>query len=301
MVETPTSKATKMVKTLNAVHRWAVTGTPIEKSIHQLYGLLYFLDCVPYNEYSVWAKVAQSFVLEGNPDPLIQGVLKNVMWRTCKRNVLDQLGIPPQTQRCHLLTMSDLQMVFYKDQHEQCRAAFLQQAAKMRHHGLATNMAKWDAHSFNVLMEPLRKLRQDCTMPTVVSRGDQVQKRLLSPDELYSHLLSVNELDCKAKLRSIVSNLNGLAGIACIMQDFELAAKYYKSVLRRSEENKTGAITVDSLLRIHALHCLIQLINQARVQEEADNLQDYKSQLRALEVKYTGNCYQQVGVNFFCG
>lgn len=60
-------------------------------------------------------------------------------------------------------------------------------------------------------MEPLRKLRQDCTIPTLLSKTDQtVTKKVLSPDELLQHLLNKNEIDCKAELRSIVSSLNGV-------------------------------------------------------------------------------------------
>lgn len=47
-----------------AIHRWSVTGTPIEKSIHNLYGLIYFLGCEPYENLSVWNTLTVSF-LEG--------------------------------------------------------------------------------------------------------------------------------------------------------------------------------------------------------------------------------------------
>lgn len=294
MVETPSNQATRMVKTLATVHRWAVTGTPIEKSINQLFGLLFFLDCIPYNELPIWNKLAQPFIAHSNPDPLIFGVLRHVMWRTCKRHVIDQIRIPPQTQRCHRVAMSDIQTVFYRDQHEQCRMAFLEQAARMQRKGLATSMAKWDSHSIKLLLEPLRKLRQDCTMPSVVGKGEQVAKRLLSPDELYTHLLTVNEIECKSKLRAIASSLNGLAGIAMLLRDYPLAGRYYKSVLKRAAENKEGAVTVDTLLQIHALHNLIRLISYNGVASEM--VGEYKEQLRVFEGKYTDNCYQLVGI-----
>lgn len=295
MVETPTNQATRMVKTLPAKHRWAVTGTPIEKSINQLYGLLFFLDCVPYNEFPIWSRLAQPFLQHQNAEPLVEGVLKALMWRTCKRHVLDQIRIPPQTQRCHMVAMSDMQTVFYRDQHEQCRQAFLEQAAKMQRTGLASSMAKWDAHSLKLLLEPLRKLRQDCTMPSVVSKGEQLAKRLLSPDELYTHLLTVNEVECKSQLRAIASTLNGLAGIAMLLQEYPLAGRYYRSVLKRAEENQSGGITVDSLLQIHALHSLVQLLDQGREGVGDDDVADgYRERLRRLEAKYTDNYYQVV-------
>lgn len=292
MVEGLNTNATQMAKQLSTVHRWAVTGTPIEKSVNQLFGLLHFLDCEPYNYQAIWARLANPFIVNNNPEPLV-AVLKHIMWRCCKRHVIDQIGIPPQSQRTHMVTMSDLQSVFYKDQHEQCRVAFLAKAFQMQKQGLPKSMAQWNPHSLKALLEPMRKLRQDCTVPCVISKGDQMSKRLLSPDDLYAHMLSQAEIDSKSRLRAIASNLNGLAGIACIDNDYQLAIKYYKAVLKRATEN-SGSVTVDSLLQIHALHNLIGLLRQ-RGQEDIDcNLDECEKQLRALETKYTGNYYQLV-------
>lgn len=57
-------------------------------------------------------------------------------------------------------------------------------------------------------MEPLRKLRQDCTVPTLLSNTNK-SKRLLSPEELQQHLSSKHEIECKSQLRSVASTLNG--------------------------------------------------------------------------------------------
>lgn len=193
--------------------------------------------------------------------------------------------------------MSDVQMVFYREQHEICQRSFRERANKMINSLKDTKMSKWDPHSLRLLLEPLRKLRQDCTVPSVIHKSlDQISKRLLSPDELYSHLLTSNEIQCKSHLRTIVSSLNGLAGIALLMNDAPLAAKYYKSVLKRAEENKNGQVTVDSLLQIHALENLIKIYQDNG--DMKDGLEDYKDQLRALEAKYTENYYQVVSTNW---
>lgn len=295
MVESQKSQCTQMVKTFSTVHRWAVTGTPIEKSINNLYGLLFFLDLVPYSEFHIWRRIAEPFLSNRNSEPLVD-VLKRVMWRTCKRHVLDQIQIPPQTQKCHKIIMSDVQMVFYREQHEVCQRAFRERANKMMASLKDKTMSKWDPHSLRLLLEPLRKLRQDCTVPSVVYKNmDQISKRLLSPDELYSHLVTTNEIQSKTHLRTIVSSLNGLAGIALLLNDMVLAVKYYKSVLKRAEENKNGSVTVDSLLQIHALEHLIKITGENEAMEKGD-LEAYKSQLKALEEKYTDNYYQVVSL-----
>lgn len=60
-------------------------------------------------------------------------------------------------------------------------------------------------------MEPLRKLRQDCTVPSVLNKVvTTTKKKLLSPEELQKHLVNNNENECKSQLRSIASSLNGI-------------------------------------------------------------------------------------------
>lgn len=64
-------------------------------------------------------------------------------------------------------------------------------------------------------MEPLRKLRQDCTNPTTFKNisgpGQEtaVKKVLLAPEELLKHMISKNEISCKESLKIIAKSLNG--------------------------------------------------------------------------------------------
>lgn len=101
-------------------------------------------------------------------------------------------------------------------------------------------------------MEPLRKLRQDCTVPTLLNKTNN-SKRLLSPDQLQQHLFAKTEMECKSELRSVASTLNGkyiesyvrtkflifiwfcnlgLAALHIIKGDFKAAVDNYNSVLR---------------------------------------------------------------------
>lgn len=60
-------------------------------------------------------------------------------------------------------------------------------------------------------MTPLRKLRQDCTVPTIFQKSKQetTVKKILTPDELLKHMVNTNEINCKERLRMIASCLNG--------------------------------------------------------------------------------------------
>ncbi len=53
MIENTTTKTAEMALRLSAVNRWCVTGTPIEKSLNDLQGLLLFLK-VTLESFNGW-------------------------------------------------------------------------------------------------------------------------------------------------------------------------------------------------------------------------------------------------------
>lgn len=63
-------------------------------------------------------------------------------------------------------------------------------------------------------MEPLRKLRRDCTVPTIVQQkiqgGLPVHKIIKTPAELHEHMVGENERACNQALKIIASCFNGV-------------------------------------------------------------------------------------------
>uniref|UniRef100_A0A182WJB3 RING-type domain-containing protein n=1 Tax=Anopheles minimus TaxID=112268 RepID=A0A182WJB3_9DIPT len=287
MVESVNNNATKMVKALPAVHRWTVTGTPIEKTINNLHGLVHYLDYDPYSSFPVWSHYAARFQ-RGNAEPLLT-MMARVIWRTCKHAVLDQLGIPPQTERIHYIRMSDLQSYFYRGEHIQCAQAFHDKARKI---GLSLRMAQMNIQTLNLLLEPLRKLRLDCTIPSVLQVGSSLQaKNLLTPAELHEHLVTVNVNDCKGHLRSIVSSLNGMAAVHILQHNYTQAFRLYQASLRWADDYQ-GKFSVDSLLQIHAIHNMLDLLRTFEEKLEpsliptAEEIQGYEERCTRLEWRY---------------
>uniref|UniRef100_A0A182SRK5 RING-type domain-containing protein n=1 Tax=Anopheles maculatus TaxID=74869 RepID=A0A182SRK5_9DIPT len=288
MVEGLNNNASKMVKTLPAVHRWTVTGTPIEKTINNLHGLVHYLDYDPYSSFPVWSEYASRF-RTGNAAPLLT-IMVRVMWRTCKHAVLDQLGIPPQTERIHYIRMSDLQSYFYRGEHFQCAQAFREKARKI---GLSLRMAQMNIQTMNSLLEPLRKLRLDCTIPSVLHVGATTlqAKKLLTPAELHEHLVTANVNDCKGQLRSVVSSLNGMAAVHILQQSYNQAFRLYQATLRWADDYQ-GTISVDTLLQIHAIHNLLDLLRtyeediEASLKPTVEQIQAYEERCARLEWRY---------------
>lgn len=57
MVESNAASATEMALRLPAKYRWCITGTPIQKKLDDLYGLLKFLKASPFDVFRWWAEV----------------------------------------------------------------------------------------------------------------------------------------------------------------------------------------------------------------------------------------------------
>ena len=144
-------------------------------------------------------------------------------------------------------------------------------------------------------MEPLRKLRQDCTIPSIFHRSSEqsLVKQTLTPDELHLHLIGDTEMEYKSQLRTITSSINGLAGIHVANNELVQAIKCYKIVLRWANEHQ-GTVSVDSLLRIHALHNLVDIVNVLQDVDELKKTQEYMEECNKLEWKYISNFYKKV-------
>lgn len=90
-------------------------------------------------------------------------------------------------------------------------------------------------------MEPLRKLRQDCTVPTIFKERQTKNKTVLTPDKLLKHMKTNNETDCKNELRTIISTMNGIAALHVIKKNYKLAEMMYRQVLRWAKDY-TGTV-----------------------------------------------------------
>lgn len=188
MVENAESRPSQMVQILPAVHRWGCTGTPIERgSIHNLFGLVYFLDIHPYSNYknfnSLWLDYRA-----GKSNQLIK-FLSKIMWRTCKKDVLHQIDIPEQKEIIHYVEMTDLQKCYYQQVHETTKSCFFNFIRNYITFYDRVNK-RWfvdeslkdkilhelDNGTLTRFLEPLRNLRQDCTIANLfINVNDQTR------------------------------------------------------------------------------------------------------------------------------
>ncbi|XP_054652894.1 E3 ubiquitin-protein ligase SHPRH isoform X1 [Dunckerocampus dactyliophorus] len=318
MVECPTAKAAEMALRLASVNRWCVSGTPVQRGLEDLYGLMLFLGVDPYWVKHWWDQLLYRPYRRGNTEPLY-GVVAKLLWRSAKKDVIDQIQIPAQTEEVHWLHFSPVEGHFYNRQHEVCSQDALVKLRKLSDWSL--KLGSLDRRTVATILCPLLRLRQACCHPQAV-RGEflPLQKRAcpvafdgdapsslgstMTMEELLKSLQKKCRVECEEAHRQLVCALNGLAGIHIIRDEFEQAAEMYREVLRSSEEHK-GRLKTDSLQRLHATHNLMELLNAKhpgipptlrddRLSEEAEQLRQHYMTKYDLEVSDAHHALQPV-------
>ncbi|KAL3049730.1 hypothetical protein OYC64_009061 [Pagothenia borchgrevinki] len=257
MVECPTAKAAEMALRLSSVNRWCVSGTPVQRGLEDLYGLVLFLGVDPFWVKHWWLQILYRPFRRGNTAPLYR-VIAQILWRSAKKDVIDQIQIPPQTEEVHWLNFSPVEGHFYHRQHEVCSHDALLQLRKVSDWSL--KLGSLDRRSVQNILNPLLRLRQACCHPQAV-RGEflPLQKSTMTMEELLKSLQKKCRVECEEAHRQLVCALNGRAGIHIIRGEYLEAVEMYREVLRSSEEHK-GRLKTDSLQRLHATHNLMELL-----------------------------------------
>nr|XP_033793202.1 E3 ubiquitin-protein ligase SHPRH isoform X2 [Geotrypetes seraphini]XP_033793203.1 E3 ubiquitin-protein ligase SHPRH isoform X2 [Geotrypetes seraphini] len=257
MVECTTAKAAEMALRLSGINRWCVTGTPVQRGLEDLYGLVLFLGFDPFWVKHWWDQLLYRPYCRKNPMPLFHLIAK-ILWRSAKKDVIDQIQIPPQTEDVHWLHFSPVERHFYHRQHEVCCQDALAKLRKISDWTL--KLGSLDRRTVTSILYPLLRLRQACCHPQAV-RGEflPIQKSTMTMEELLTSLQKKCRTESEEAHRQLVCALNGLAGIHIIKGEYPEAVELYREVLRSSEEHKEKLKT-DSLQRLHSTYNLIELL-----------------------------------------
>ncbi|XP_048210202.1 E3 ubiquitin-protein ligase SHPRH isoform X2 [Perognathus longimembris pacificus] len=283
MVECPTVKAAEMAQRLTGINRWCISGTPVQRGLEDLFGLVVFLGIEPYCIRHWWIRLLYRPYCKKNPQ-LLYSFIAKILWRSAKKDVIDQIQIPPQTEETHWLHFSPVERHFYHRQHEVCCQDAVVKLRKIS--DWALKLSSLDRRTVTSILYPLLRLRQACCHPQAV-RGEflPLQKSTMTMEELLTSLQKKCGTECEEAHRQLVCALNGLAGIHIIKGEHALAAELYREVLRSSEEHKEKLKT-DSLQRLHATHNLMELLmakhpgipptlRDGRLEEEAKQLREH--------------------------
>ncbi|NXW10210.1 SHPRH ligase, partial [Fregetta grallaria] len=277
MVECTTAKAAEMALRLSGINRWCVSGTPVQRGLEDLYGLVLFLGVDPYWVKHWWDQLLYRPYCRKNPRPLYSLIAK-IMWRSAKKDVIDQIQIPPQTENVHWLHFSPVERHFYHRQHEVCCQDALAKLRKISDWTL--KLSSLDRRTVTSILYPLLRLRQACCHPQAV-RGEflPLQKSTMTMEELLTSLQKKCRTECEEAHRQLVCALNGLAGIHII-------------------KGKTGWL-------LHSTHNLMELLlakhpgipptlRDSRLAEEAEQLRQHYMSKSNAEVAEAHQALQPV-------
>ncbi|XP_070539750.1 transcription termination factor 2-like [Ptychodera flava] len=120
------SLTAKAVCRLRAQSRWAVTGTPIQNNLLDMYSLLRFLRCSPFDEHLVWKRWVDNNTDQGSTR--LNTLVKSLLLRRTK----DQKGssgqplvsLPEKFSTTHEVQLSDKEQDIYDQLYKQSRATF---------------------------------------------------------------------------------------------------------------------------------------------------------------------------------
>ncbi|XP_075993974.1 transcription termination factor 2-like [Genypterus blacodes] len=184
-IKNPKVQTSMAVCRLRAAARWAVTGTPIQNNLLDMYALLKFLRCSPFDEYKLWKAQVDNGSNRGRER---LNILTRTLLLRRTKNQLDSKGkplvsLPDRTCEVHRLTLSEDEQAVYDVVFAQSRST-LQNYLK-RHEG--NDVKKGNASTPN----PFDKVAQEFGMSQ--SQSDPATSSSQQPQQASStvHILSL--------------------------------------------------------------------------------------------------------------
>ena len=198
MVESACSSVSTMARRFKSLNRWCVTGTPIQRSVRDVYGLFLFLEVDPFRIQMWFEQKLLVPYFTGNPTPLVEA-LGEILWRTCKRDVVEELGLPEQSHVMHKLYFSPVEEHFYRRIHLASAKTAVDIFQALPGDYLDMRIGELDPDLVGRIMTPLTALRQACCHPSVVRSGGVMympsDKACFQMSELLDQLIKVSEFN----------------------------------------------------------------------------------------------------------
>ncbi|XP_022181789.1 E3 ubiquitin-protein ligase SHPRH-like isoform X2 [Myzus persicae] len=286
-IESATSKVCDMTLNLRSVHKWAMTGTPIQKSLNDLYGILKFLEVSPYCHRK------QFLQLMRGEETVMYNCFSKLIWRSSIEDVNSELNLPKLTTEQHFLTFSQIEKYFYLSQHDDCATIFSNCVTRL-FPSLDISVKNIDRKSIYTIIGPLYKLRQACVHPQAVNGQFLKIKGTMTMEKLMDVMIDRCRLICNEFLRSLVSQHNALAGLYLIRSEPDIAVEHYRTVLGLMEKYKDKQLKIDTCQKIHVMYNLATVLDENTTLSHGLNDSDLKRDMELLEKEYLDASKQNI-------
>lgn len=212
-IKNPKVQTSMAVCQLRARARWAVTGTPIQNNLLDMYSLLKFLRCSPFDEYKLWKAQVDNGSKRGRERLNI--LTRSLLLRRTK-NQLDSTGkplvsLPDRSCEVHRLKLSQDEQAVYDVVFAQSRST-LQNYLK-RHEGNDVN--KGSPSTAN----PFDKVAQEFGMsqPYPAVSSSQQPQQASSTVHILSLLLRLRQCCCHLSLLKKTLDSSELQGDGIVL------------------------------------------------------------------------------------
>ncbi|KAK3543417.1 hypothetical protein QTP70_020439 [Hemibagrus guttatus] len=191
-IKNPKVQTSMAVCKLRAKARWAVTGTPIQNNLLDMYSLLKFLRCSPFDEYKLWKAQVDNGSKRGGERLNI--LTRSLLLRRTK-NQLDSTGkplvsLPDRSCKVHRIKLSEDEQSVYDVVFAQSRSTL--QSYLKRHEGGDTKHGDGS--------NPFDKVAQEFGMSQQDSVSSSKQPQVSSTIHILSLLLRLRQCCCHLSL-----------------------------------------------------------------------------------------------------
>ncbi|XP_077149704.1 transcription termination factor 2 isoform X2 [Ranitomeya variabilis] len=192
-IKNPKVQTSIAVCKLRAGGRWAVTGTPIQNNLLDLYSLLRFLRCSPFDEFKLWKSQVDNGSRKGGERLTI--LTKSLLLRRTK-DQLDHTGrplvaLPQRSSELHQLRLSAQEQAVYDVIFARSRSTL--QNYLRRHEGASHAELRGPDNPFDRVAREFGAPQGDVSAPPPLSQGS-------STVHILSLLLRLRQCCCHLSL-----------------------------------------------------------------------------------------------------
>ena len=214
IIRNQSTEAAQACCALRATCRWAITGTPIQNRVDDLYSLVKFLRHEPWDKWRWW-RTAITLPLAADDKKgyiALQEVLRTIMLRRTKQTIDASTGrsivdLPPRVVEVVQVELDSTERIFYdsfaKRSREMSQSIIQNCGGEFSIGGGKTTMGGYAA-LFTLLM----RLRQACDHPVLVLQGltrSAEQRRQADKSTSISRSVKLSSLSRAPKLGESIS------------------------------------------------------------------------------------------------